>query len=758
MPTCVMLGCLLMGAMELPSGPQPAALDFPPFPDRLHAYVWLNWPLVPADRLAEVVGATEEQLNAVAVSMGLPPQSVISPEVQRRAYITIIRRNWHLLPYEQLLRLLGWTSEQLAYTLREDDFLYIKLGSLKPKCAPLAYAPPSEETAGRAAAMAAIVAEEFPAGLANAGEPMFAFVAELSAPPSGDAPKAAPANKFHPRYCSSYFALYGDPLLGDTRDSFPDGYLARLAASGADGVWLQAVLYKLAEFPWDPSLSEGREQRLKNLAALVERARSHGLGVWLYLNEPRAMALPFFEKHPELKGATVGDHAMFCTSTPEVRAYLRGGVEAVCRAVPDLAGFFTISASENPTNCWSHGRGGECPRCSKAGAPAVIADLHAAFTEGIQASGAGTRLIAWDWGWSDEWAPAAINALPKQTALMSVSEWSLPIRRGGVETTVGEYSLSVDQPGPRATRHWGLARAAGLDTIAKIQANTTWELGCVPYVPAVANIARHAAKLRDAGVSGMMLGWTLGGCPSPNLDVVAGLGASDDSPEEVMAAVAARRYGAKLAPAAVDAWNSISAAFQEYPYHGGTVYSGPHHMGPANPLWTKPTGYKATMVGLPYDDLDSWRSVYPPGVFAAQFRKVADGFDAALAEMAEALKAAGVDEKEPGAAAFRDEMGVAEACAVHFRSVANQAAFVMERNSMLKDSTPAEEKKACAARMETLINSELSLAKRLYALQCADSRLGYEATNHYFYVPLDLAAKVVNCRLLLDGWLKEQAQ
>ena len=48
-----------------------------------------------------------------------------------RGYVTLIRRNWHLLPYDQLLELLGMTPEQLAFTLREDDYLWIKLGSLK---------------------------------------------------------------------------------------------------------------------------------------------------------------------------------------------------------------------------------------------------------------------------------------------------------------------------------------------------------------------------------------------------------------------------------------------------------------------------------------------------------------------------------------------------------------------------------------------------------------------------------------------------
>ena len=36
------------------------------------------------------------------------------------------------------------------------------------------------------------------------------------------------------------------------------------------------------------------------------------------------------------------------------------------------------------------------------------------------------------------------------------------------------------------------------------------------------------------------------------------------------------------------------------------------------------------MVGFPYDDLDAWCAVFPPEVFIAQFRKVAEGFDTAI--------------------------------------------------------------------------------------------------------------------------------
>ena len=100
-----------------------APLGCEPFPNRLHQVVWRNWSVVPQTRLAEVLGTTPENVAQVAASMGLPPQGAILPAWQDKGYITVVRRNWHLLPYEQLLTLLGWDAQKLAFTLREDDFL-----------------------------------------------------------------------------------------------------------------------------------------------------------------------------------------------------------------------------------------------------------------------------------------------------------------------------------------------------------------------------------------------------------------------------------------------------------------------------------------------------------------------------------------------------------------------------------------------------------------------------------------------------------
>ncbi len=743
-------GAFLFLAASLPAGTAPDPVAVPHFPDILHTFVWRNWPLVPVERMAETVVATPDQILEIGRSMGLPDPELIPLDQWQRSYITIIRRNWHLLPYDQLLTLLGWSEDKMAFTLREDDFLYVKLGGLKPDCLPLRYKQPSESARKKAVKIAGIFSD-----LPNAEktEPLFSFVSRLSEKPPAVTGKPG-ESLFSPRFCSSYFATYGDPLLKAEPDPYPDGYLARLAASGVDGVWLQAVLYKLAPFPWDPELSNRHEERLEQLRDLTKRAGKYGIGVYLYLNEPRAMPLPFFEKREHIKGVVEKDHAAICVSTPEVRQYLEDAVAYICRQVPDLAGFFTITGSENLTNCWSHHQGMDCPRCSKRSPEEVISDVNISIRKGISDANSKTRLIAWDWGWKDEWAPGIIKKLPGDIALMSVSEWGIPIARGGIDTTVGEYSISVVGPGPRALKNWSAAAANGLELFAKLQVNNTWELSSVPYIPAVANLARHIARLKDRNIKGLMLGWTLGGHPSPNLEVVAELSEPGNlTVDQALLNVAEKRFGRVAAPAVVSAWETFSTAFSEFPYHAGTVYNAPLQTGPANLLHAQSSGYKSTMVGLPYDDLESWRSVYPPDIFIQQMEKVAEGFRKGLQILS------GINNRDSSTAEQRDNLAqekrIAEACAIHFQSVANQSNFVLNRDALAaaKDSTTAI---PLVTGLREIIRKEMNLASRLRQLQLEDSRFGFEASNHYFYIPQDLAEKVLNCQFLLEEWLPEQ--
>lgn len=738
---------LSAGEVALPVGSHPEAIRFAHFPDRAHAVVWRNWRLVPVGDLAELLGTSSENVEEMALAMGLPPAGEVDATFRHRGYITLIRRNWHLLPYDQLLQLLDMSPEELAYSLREDDFLFIKLGRLKPKCDPVRYRQPDDQTQKRRAWIREVVEQHFGDDLAAPGEPRFAFVERLSRPRSDVPPESRPNQDAGLRYIYSYFGSFGDPLSDPSLDPYPDGLLERLAEMGVNGVWLHVVLRTLApggtEFP---EFGEGHETRLANLNELVQRARKYGIGVYLYINEPRAMPREFFRDRPEMAGVAEGDYVTMCTSHPKVRQWLRSSLEYVFAEVPDLAGVFTITASENLTSCASHGRHQDCPRCRNRTADEIIAEVNATIAEGVHAGNSDAKVIVWDWGWHGHGdASSLIRLLPKSVWLMSVSEWSQPFERGGVSGRVGEYSISIVGPGPRAQRHWAVARECGLKTAAKVQFNNTWELSAVPFLPVLDLVAEHNARLAEMDVDGTMLSWSLGGYPSPNLAAAYRFATDEQATvDRVLDAIAARRYGAEAVPHARRAWTAFSTAFQEFPYHGSVLYNGPQQYGPSNLLFAKPTGYRSTMVGFPYDDLDGWRGPYPPDVFAQQFAKVARGWQEGLEYFAEVVQTADEKNRATAEADFR----VAVAAQLHFASVANQARFVMARDTYLAADTP-DQKGAAAKAIQAILRDERDVARRLYALSQADSRIGFEASNHYYYVPLDLAEKVVNCEFLM---------
>ena len=266
----------------------PIATD--PFPDRMSAFVWRNWFCVPVERMAKVVGAKESDLTGIAAEMGLPPQPAVLPEWRTKGYITVVRRNWHLLPYDQLVELLNMTREEFAFCLKEDDSLFNKMGHVKPKCDRLAWsrkdALPGRDERKR---IAVILKEE---GIDDfSEEPRFAFVKELASTDPEYVPPSVADSPFDFRMIASYFADYGDPLGDPDVGSFPEGLLQKLSAEGINAVWMHVVLNTLVKDPKYPEFGKGAEARIANLKRLVARAEKYGIKVFLYLNEPRCLAL-----------------------------------------------------------------------------------------------------------------------------------------------------------------------------------------------------------------------------------------------------------------------------------------------------------------------------------------------------------------------------------------------------------------------------------------------------------------------------------
>ncbi len=699
-------------------------IEEPHFPSRIHQFIWRNWELANTDRMAAVLGAAERDVLAAGSAMGLPAKRSLSADQLRRIYITVIRQNWHLLPESQLTALLGWTRETYVFTLKEDDFLDHKLGP-KPDCEPVAWrAFTAAERAG-AARVRRIVRQTMGRSIEERGEDLCQFLKmETAAAPRTVEKREA---RWSPRLIYSYYALYGDPLMEPEADPFPDSYLAGLASVGINGVWMQAVLHTLAPSKTFPEFGEGSETRLRNLKTLAARAARHGLRIYLYLNEPRAMPEAFFGKYPHLRGARFQDTWSMCTSVPAVREWIADSLEHVMRAVPELGGFLSITMSENHTNCFSHGGAwgtrapvaADCPRCSKRTGWDTIGELIQTYRDGVRRVSRTADIISWDWGWGDALAERLIPLLPRDSVFQSISEWEAPVNRGGVASQVGEYSISVVGPGPRARRNWAIARKAGLRTMAKVQFNNTWEMSAVPYIPVPHLVAEHASNLAEAGVSGIMASWTCGGYPSPNLKVASAYYyGGRPNKEDVLREAAG-------SPEVLEAWRLFSEAFQQFPY-GVAIYTVPVQHGPANLLRNEPTGRKPSMILCPQDGLKEWSGHYPPEVAQAQFTKLADGWLSGLNVYRKA-RVAPLD------------LAIAETCYNHFRSVANQMAFYLARERGDK------------AAMKKLAAAEMELAKSQYTLARRHSLIGFEATNHYYYTPLDHVEKILNCRWLIDS-------
>jgi len=746
---------------KLPVGSAPTPVALPHFPEVLHAVIWRNWDVVDVNRLAEVLQGTIGQITEVAISMGLPLQRQILPEEQRRNYMTIVRRNWHLLPYEQICQLLDWDAAEMQFALNEDDFMWVKLGGYKPTCPPVYYGPSDSAARIQVETLCQTVRDEIRGALHKPSEPLFGFIDRFNR--SRAKPAAVADSAFNIRMVYPYFLRYGDPLRGEGINDIPDGYLSELAASGVNAIWFQAVLNTLSPWELAPHLSEGWQERIANLQQLVARCRRFGIDVMLYLNEPRAMPRSFFEEHPELKGVDETperapyspDVQALCTSTKTVQDFIVNSVRHVFEQVPDLGGVLVITYSENLMNCYSREydeTDGEdfllrsdisrkstsrtnakhaCPRCKLRGPEMVNAEVCALIERGMRLASSNGKFMLYAWSTPEAWFPGLVERLPESTWLLCISEWGMPFTRGDYSGKVNEYSISIIGPSEQSKRQWDMARARGLKTMAKMQAANTFEISSIPYIPALRRVAQHLSNLTDAKVNGVMLGWTAGGSPSPNLELAAEFaGAVRPTVQEALLAVAARRFGAAAADEVVKAWDLLSDAFGEFPFDLSVCYNGPQSLGPANLLYAEPTGVVATMCTFPFDDLDGWRGPYSIETFLSQFQKLSAMWRRGV-ELLNQLRTT------YPSSAMEDEWRIAEAAGIHFQSTVNQIRFIQVRQS--------DHAEAC-----NILREEIKLARRLIDLVAGDSRIGFEATNQYGYTRFDLGEKILNCRQLLE--------
>jgi len=683
-----------------------APVECPHFPTKECAFVFRALEFFTYGKIAEILETTPENIRALGTAMGIYADQK-SDVWLKKGYITIIRSMWHLMPYAQLLQLLEMDADDLATLLREEDFLDIKLSD-KPVCETLRW-----KSMTQADQYALEKIKTSMDSLSLEGKKPFEF--EYIMPDVEFSGKEI----FGTRMIYLFSGLYQKSFDVDSREYCPDSLLESYSRVGINAIYTQGVLYMLSEFPFEKSLSAGYEKRLANLKDLTERCAKYGIKVFLYLNEPRSMNKAFFEKHPQLKGHVEDDdHICMCTSTPEVQEYIKGAVESICRNVPLIGGFFCMALSENLSNCYSHVRGNvkcNCPRCKDKSIGEVIGGFFAAVREGVDRVNPDIKVFDYSWDGDDlSVRYDIIDHLPARVGVESICESRVPYEIGGVSATLEDYSLNVIGPGERSLSMWRRAKARGLETVAKLQINTTWECSTVPALPVLDKVDQFMSRLAQEGVDHLQLSWTLGGYPSTNL------------------LYACKYFFEKARIPQISenmkkATKIFSDAFCEFPSHINTAYFGPQNAGPTTLFYEKPTGYDASMTCYAYDDLERWRSIYPEDVYQNQLEKL-------CAKWKEGLKLIEHDDDV-------ETRLMAEAGYSLFRASLNLVKFVR-----LRDRGATKEE------LYAVVLDEKENAMNMLALMNQNPAIGFEAANHYYFSRFGICEKVINCDYLLEKY------
>ena len=708
----------------------PRRWDAPHMPSDWQTFLLRMYGRVTPETIGEILGAGADEVISAAKELGIaqpPADAAAEAEWREKGYITLIRDSWHLLDLGQICLLTGKSAKELAYTVKEDDFLHVKLGGFKPDLPPLRMTGLSPEQKAKTAR----VREALKGFYGGAGEPSvrpFDFPAIFRRFSGVRASKGGESVRLAYSYC----ALYGDTFVSDFDYGFSEEMLSAYEAFGVSGIWCQAVLYRIAPYPFLPELCVGWERRLDGIRKLTERLDRHGLKLYLYLNEPRALPSSYFADgmHDGVKGHSRGALTSLCTSSEPVRRYLYDTAAFLAREVPLLGGFMTISGSENQTHCCSHTTPpDDCPRCSKRSWADVTAECNNLLYRGAASVNPDFNMIAWTWGWPDDLVGEAAARLDPGIILSEVSEHGKEKILGGVKTSVSDYSISVVGPGEHALASWKLAAGYGHRACAKTQLNTSWECSSVPMLPVFDTVAKHLCRLKKAGVEDLILDWTVGGYPSPTFALAKIIMDGEAADEAGALDIFYRsllpdgcREGVRRGV------TELCRAFDSFPFHIGVLYSGPQQMGAATPLRLAPSGMRATMTCWPYDDTDSWRAIYPPDVFEELTKKLSEGWERGMRIILEA--AAG---QEDGVAA--DIADCAEAAYCCFRPM-----YLMTRFNRLRADPEANREELIAIARE-----EADTVLRLAGVQARNPCVGFESTNHYFFTRESLAEAYVSC-------------
>jgi hypothetical protein len=573
--------------------------------------------------------------------------------------------------------------------------------------------------------------------------------------------------------------FYGDEPL-HAAAVYTDPVLRNIRSHGFDGVWLRGRLRELIRSTVLPELNDAAmRKRIESLRTVIQRGRQAGLGVWLYFNEPLAMASDdaFWNRHADIAGQPWEDWTehrkvtALCTSTETVRRFMAEATGQVFTSLPGLAGIILITASEYHTHCWSHYRrfnlndgapgappAMRCPRCARREPADVVAELIDLWRRAAGQVQPRPRILAWNWSWSMWYADPQgeiISRLHPPVELLA--DWE----RGGTTTwrnaplLIDEYSLRYVGP---SERFLGSQRAAGhasLPIHAKLQIGATHEIATVPNLPLIGNLHRKLVRLHEHNIAGVMATWNFG-CSLTLNSFAFGLFCADPvlyHDYATFTAELARQYfGAVDVSRLRQAWRHFAEAFEHHPFSIHFLYWSPLNYAPAVALGPYYRGQPLGPAWLVHELGDRFEDCL--GDFSLS--QVIESFEAmgrqwarGVVEYRAALSGSATGHHQAHCA---EELSTAAMIASQLQSFLNLAKFHrwrLDQLAAVRGTPPCHLPLDAVARQ--IIADECQNAAVALQLVRADSRLGWHQECHaYFYDPQTIENKLTSMRVAIQ--------
>ncbi len=552
--------------------------------------------------------------------------------------------------------------------------------------------------------------------------------------------------------------------------SYPEDYLKGIAEEGYNGIWAHVNLKETVPSALFP---DKKRKRIHILNRLVKKTANHGIKVYCYILEPRALPgdHPFWRKNPGLKGQPHEGRELLhslCTSKREVKGFLQESSYNLFNLVPGLGGAFLITASEQHTHCYSHfpikqkrfsdpniqqWANGDflCPRCARRSPPEVAAEVVNLVNRGVKKADKNAEVIAWTWSWymlEPDPQKELISLLSKDVTLMSDFE------RGGRKKAadkifpLDEYSFSYMGPSPRFRKHYKTAEENGLKVMAKIQTSSTHELASVPYIPVPYLLAEKYRRMKHMKAAGYLGCWIFGGNISPMTGVSGKMSVFGDvKPASAVSETARELFGEKSADSVCRAWKKFSDAWKEYPFSIPFLYYGPINYATACPLRLNIKQAPPVEGWLPLprdkngrlksgDNRTAWLKPFSGEIVIEAFSRLLKGWEEGVKILREAL------EKDPGNSRLEGELRLGRHIELSVKSTVNIVRFYMLIDSLRS----GKGEKKIYRKLQALFEDETRNTGEDRELVLADELLGYHteaAVRLYTAEDLDYKIRVL---------------